>query len=122
MPQILESEDSALVARAYSLLVDADMGVAGELWSRHGRDSTLARNEYINRALGYLDSAYDAYEEIEDFLGQTEMMAKKATLMHRAKLHALRPIKSCGSERMGCVVAAGRCRAGFSSSMDCHLV
>ncbi|KAJ5594453.1 uncharacterized protein N7459_000661 [Penicillium hispanicum] len=82
MPQILESEDFALVARAYSLLGDADLGVAGELWSRHGRDSALARNEYINRALGYIDSAYDAYEEIEDFLGQTEMMAKKATLMH----------------------------------------
>lgn len=82
MPQILEAEDSALTARAYSLLVDANMGVAGELWSREGLERTLARKEYVNRALGYIDSAYDAYEEIEDILGQTEMMAKKATVMH----------------------------------------
>ena len=82
MPQILESEDSALIARAYSLLVDANMGTAGELWSRLGRESAPARKEYINRALGYIDLAYDSYEEIEDLLGQTEMMAKKATVMH----------------------------------------
>ncbi|KAJ5937398.1 hypothetical protein N7454_004698 [Penicillium verhagenii] len=54
MPQILETDDSALVARAYSLLVDANMGIAGGV----------------------------SYEEIEDILGQTEMMAKKATVMH----------------------------------------
>lgn len=82
MPQILESEDTALVARAYSLLVDANMGTAGELWSRLGRESTPARKEYITRALGYIDFAYESYEEIEDVLGQTEMMAKKATVMH----------------------------------------
>ncbi|KAJ5118608.1 hypothetical protein N7526_010245 [Penicillium atrosanguineum] len=82
MPQILESEDSALVARAYSVLVDANMGIAGEMWAKLGKESTPARKEYVNRALGYIDSAYDAYEEIEDILGQTEMMAKKATVMH----------------------------------------
>lgn len=82
MPQILESEDCSLVARAYSLLVDANMGVAGELWTRLGKDSASVRNEYVNRAIGYIDPAYDAFEEIEDMLGQTEMMAKKATVMH----------------------------------------
>jgi anaphase-promoting complex subunit 5 len=82
MPQILESEDFALIARAYSLLVDANMGIAGELWSTMGRESTPVRKEYVNRAIGYIDSAYDSYEEIEDLLGQTEMMAKKATVMH----------------------------------------
>lgn len=82
MPQVLESEDAALIARAYSLLVDANMGIAGELWARLGRESTLVRKEYLNRALGYIDFAYDSYEEIEDTLGQTEMMAKKATVMH----------------------------------------
>ncbi|KAJ5397147.1 hypothetical protein N7509_005260 [Penicillium cosmopolitanum] len=82
MPQILESEDFALIARAYSLLVDANMGIAGELWSTMGRKSTPVRKEYVNRAIGYIDSAYDSYEEIEDLLGQTEMMAKKATVMH----------------------------------------
>lgn len=82
IPQIIESEDTALIARAYSLLVDANMGIAGELWSRLGRESTPARKEYITCALGYVDLAYDSYEEIEDLLGQTEMMAKKATVMH----------------------------------------
>jgi anaphase-promoting complex subunit 5 len=82
MPQILESEDSALIARAYSVLVDANMGIAGELWAKLGKESTPVRKEYVNRALGYIDPAYDAYEEIEDILGQTEMMAKKATVMH----------------------------------------
>lgn len=82
LPQILDSEDSALVARAYSLLVDANMGIAGELWASLGKESIPVRKEYINRALEYIDSAYDAFEEIEDLLGQTEMMAKKATVMH----------------------------------------
>ncbi|KAJ6115055.1 hypothetical protein N7486_000833 [Penicillium sp. IBT 16267x] len=82
MPQILESDDSALIARAYSLLVDANMGIAGELWAHLGKESMPMRKEYVNRAIGYIDSAYDSYEEIEDILGQTEMMAKKATVMH----------------------------------------
>ncbi|KAJ5910184.1 hypothetical protein N7504_004827 [Penicillium tannophilum] len=82
MPQVLESDDSALIARAYSLLVDANMGIAGELWARLGKESIPMRKEYVNRAIGYIDSAYDSYEEIEDLLGQTEMMAKKATVMH----------------------------------------
>jgi anaphase-promoting complex subunit 5 len=82
MPQVLESEDFALIARAYSLLVDANMGIAGELWATVGKESAPVRKEYVNRAIGYIDSAYDSYEEIEDLLGQTEMMAKKATVMH----------------------------------------
>ncbi|KAL4885007.1 anaphase-promoting complex subunit 5-domain-containing protein [Aspergillus karnatakaensis] len=80
MPQILESNDCDLAASAYSLLTDANMGIAGNLWSE-GKNSP-AKKEYINRALGYLDCAYDQYEEIEDIRGQCEMMAKKATLMH----------------------------------------
>ncbi|KAI9374655.1 putative anaphase-promoting complex subunit Apc5 [Aspergillus egyptiacus] len=81
MPQILESSDCDLAACAYSLLVDANMGIAGKLWSE-GRDNGPAKKEYMNRALGYLDCAYDQYEEIEDIRGQCEMMAKKATIMH----------------------------------------
>ncbi|KAL5337549.1 anaphase-promoting complex subunit 5-domain-containing protein [Aspergillus crustosus] len=80
LPQILESNDCDLAAYAYSLLVDANMGIAGTLWSE-GKDSPT-KKEYMNRALGYLDSAYDQYEEIEDIRGQCEMMAKKATVMH----------------------------------------
>lgn len=80
MPQILESSDCDLAASAYSLLVDANMGIAGKLWSE-GKN-TPTKKEYMNRALGYLDCAYDQYEEIEDIRGQCEMMAKKATVMH----------------------------------------
>jgi len=80
MPQILELEDSDLAARAYSLLVDANMGIAGVLWAQG--QSLSARKEFVNRALGYIDYAYDQFEEIEDIKGQSEMMAKKATVMH----------------------------------------
>ncbi|KAH8428991.1 putative anaphase-promoting complex subunit Apc5 [Aspergillus melleus] len=92
MPQILESNDCDLAARAYSLLVDANMGVAGKLRAQ-GQDrasnthatasaGAVATKEYMNRALEYLDCAYEQFEEIEDIKGQCEMMAKKATVMH----------------------------------------
>lgn len=82
MPRVLETDDCDLAARAYSLLVDANMGIAGVLWSQGQSSNTPSRKEYFNRALGYIDSAYDQYEEIEDFQGQCEMIAKKATVMH----------------------------------------
>ncbi|OGM45991.1 anaphase-promoting complex subunit Apc5 [Aspergillus bombycis] len=78
MPQILESSDCVLAARAYSLLVDANMGFSGK-----ARSQGSAQNvEYMNRALEYLDCAFDQYEKIGDIKGQCEMMAKKATVMH----------------------------------------
>lgn len=80
MPQILESSDCDLAAFAYSLLVDANMGIAGKLWAEE--KSGPSRKEYMSRALGYLELAYEHYEEIEDIRGQCEMMAKKATVMH----------------------------------------
>ena len=89
MPQILETEDCELAARAYSLLVDANMGIAGSLWrggKDNDRDSTSTNSastkEYVNRALGFIDCSYEQFEEIEDISGQCEMMAKKATAMH----------------------------------------
>ncbi|PLB51673.1 anaphase-promoting complex protein [Aspergillus steynii IBT 23096] len=85
MPQVLEANDCDLAARAYSLLVDANMGVAGKLWAQgqgQGSANSPAKKEYMNRALEYLDCAYEQFEEIEDIKGQCEMMAKKATVMH----------------------------------------
>lgn len=89
MPQILEVEDCSLSARGYSLLADANMGIAGALWrlekggNRRGHHAnTSTRKEYVNRALGYIDCAYEQFEEIEDVKEQCEMMAKKATVMH----------------------------------------
>lgn len=85
MPQILEFDDRALTARSYSVLVDANMGLAGE-YSSAGRKQTVPdparRKEYVTRALTYIDCSYEEYEEIEDLSGQCEMMAKKATVMH----------------------------------------
>ena len=82
MPQVLESNDCELTARSYSLLVDANMGIAGKFSDQNRGQNASAKKEYMNRALEYLDCAYDQYEEIEDIKGQCEMMAKKATVMH----------------------------------------
>lgn len=97
MPQVLEFDDRYLTARSYSILVDANMGLAGEASSPtpsfspdddedeeavHKVPDPLKKKEYITRALAYIDCSYDEYEAIEDLLGQCEMMAKKATVMH----------------------------------------
>ncbi|KAI7973060.1 hypothetical protein EIK77_004337 [Talaromyces pinophilus] len=98
MPQVLELDDRYLTARSYSILVDANMGLAGEASSPtpsfspadddedeeavNKQPDPLKKKEYITRALAYIDCSYDEYEAIEDLLGQCEMMAKKATVMH----------------------------------------
>ncbi|KAH8703923.1 putative anaphase-promoting complex subunit Apc5 [Talaromyces proteolyticus] len=81
MPQVLELDNRYLTARSYSVLVDANMGLAGEA-SHHRIKADVIRKEYVTRALTYIDCAYDEYEAIEDLPGQCEMMAKKATVMH----------------------------------------
>lgn len=84
MPQVLEFEDRSLTARSYSVLVDANMGLAGEYSSARGGCAAdpVKKKEYVTRALEYIDCSYEEYEEIEDLSGQCEMMAKKATVMH----------------------------------------
>lgn len=86
MPQVLEFEDRSLTAWSYSVLVDANMGLAGECSSSsrglRTPEDPVRRKEYVTRALEYIDCAYDEYEEIEDLSGQCEMMAKKAMVMH----------------------------------------
>lgn len=89
MPQVLELDDRYLTARSYSVLVDANMGLAGECSSVSGGDGQknkaadpLKKKEYVTRALAYIDCSYDEYEAIEDLPGKCEMMAKKATVMH----------------------------------------
>lgn len=94
MPQVLELDDRYLTAQSYSILVDANMGLAGECSSATGGDSDAKKNktadplkkkEYVRRALAYIDCSYDEYEAIEDLMGQCEMMAKKATVMHLSR-------------------------------------
>ncbi len=36
----------------------------------------------MNRAVEYLDCAFEEFRKIEDARGQQEMLAKKATVMH----------------------------------------
>ncbi|ERF75009.1 hypothetical protein EPUS_08054 [Endocarpon pusillum Z07020] len=75
VPQVLECEDGHLAARTYSALVDAHMGLAGEAKSAR-------RKEGLNKAVEYLDCAFEEFRRIEDARGQGEMLAKKATVMH----------------------------------------
>lgn len=77
MPQMLECEDCDLAARTYSLLVDAQMGQAGQ-----ANPEIAKRNEHLTKALEFIDGAFAEYSRIEDLQGQCEMMAKKATIMH----------------------------------------
>lgn len=77
MPQVLECEDCDLAARTYSLLVDAQMGQAGQ-----AKPETTKRNKHLTKALEYIDGAFAEFSRIEDIQEQCEMMAKKATIMH----------------------------------------
>jgi anaphase-promoting complex subunit 5 len=77
VPQVLECQDCDLAARAYALLVDAHMGLGGE-----EEVSSVKQKERLNMASEYLDCAFEEYRRIEDFKGQLEMLAKKATVMH----------------------------------------
>lgn len=77
IPQVLESEDCRIAAKSYSLLVDANMGMAGQT-----RREPVRQKEYLARAVEFIDCAFAEYSRLEDLDGQCEMMAKKAKLMH----------------------------------------
>jgi anaphase-promoting complex subunit 5 len=75
MPQALETEDCELVARLFSYLADAYMGLAGQA------KVASRRKEQMNKVLECLERAFDEYSTIEHVEGQCEMLAKKATIM-----------------------------------------
>lgn len=77
IPQILETEDSELIAQTFSFLADAHMGLAGRI-----KTSSAKRKEQMNNVLEYLDRAFDEYSRFEHVQGQCEVLAKKATIMH----------------------------------------
>ncbi len=77
MPQVLECEDSDLAARTYSLLVDSQMGQAGE-----AKPESPKRKEHLTKALEFINCSFAEFSRLEDVKGQCEMMAKKATIMH----------------------------------------
>ncbi|RYP77817.1 hypothetical protein DL771_000914 [Monosporascus sp. 5C6A] len=76
LPRSLECENSAMIARLYSHLADANMGMAG----KHQATSNK-RREFMTKAVGALEKAFDHYSSIEDVNKQCEMIAKKATIM-----------------------------------------
>ena len=77
VPQVLEFHDCDLAARTYSYLADAHMGMAGKEESNPSK-----REEYLSKAVEHLENALEQFRHIEDLKGQTDMLAKKSTIMH----------------------------------------
>ncbi|KAF9872188.1 anaphase-promoting complex protein [Colletotrichum karsti] len=76
LPRCLECDSAALVGQLYSFLADANMGMAGKMTPQSAK-----RREYLTRATGAVQKAFDHYSSVEDITRQCEMMAKKATIM-----------------------------------------
>ena len=76
IPQALETQDADLAARAYNVLADAYMGLAG-----CEDASSSRRKEHVNKAMEYLESSQIYYRHIEDLDGQLGVLNKKATIM-----------------------------------------
>jgi anaphase-promoting complex subunit 5 len=76
IPRALECENCALNAQLYSFLVDAYMGIAGL-----AEAGSLKRTQKLTKCLEFIDRAFSEYSAIEEIIGQSEMMAKKATVM-----------------------------------------
>jgi anaphase-promoting complex subunit 5 len=76
LPRAIECDSYDLTARLYACLADANMGLAGTMPAKSPR-----KTEYMTRALGAVEKAFDYYSGIEDAEKQCEMMAKKAVIM-----------------------------------------
>ncbi|CAG8958854.1 hypothetical protein HYFRA_00011807 [Hymenoscyphus fraxineus] len=76
IPRALECENCTLNAQLYSFLVDSHMGMAGK-----AEGASLVRKHNLTMALEYLDRAFNEYSAVTDIRGQSEIMAKKATIM-----------------------------------------
>ena len=77
LPQVLETQDAHLAARAYTVLGDAYMGLGG---CEDGNSNR--RKEHVNKAMEYLDHAQTHSRHVEDLDGQLDALKKKATIMH----------------------------------------
>jgi anaphase-promoting complex subunit 5 len=77
MPRVLECDDCGLAARTYSVLADANMGLAG----LETNESTRQK-ELLGRTVENLDRACSQFRHLEDVRGQLDMLKKKATIMH----------------------------------------
>lgn len=75
IPRALECENCAVNAQLYLFLVDANMGIAGEV----GKGAR--RTEYLTRCLEGVERAFEEFSRVKDYMGQRECMAKKATIL-----------------------------------------
>ncbi|KAI9888785.1 MAG: Anaphase-promoting complex subunit 5 [Vezdaea aestivalis] len=76
MPHLLEGEDGYAAGTGFSILADAQVGLAGRLLPGSTR-----RKEHLTQALEYLDRGFYEFTQVEDTARQREMVAKKATLL-----------------------------------------
>ncbi|KAI0008615.1 anaphase-promoting complex subunit 5-domain-containing protein [Xylariaceae sp. FL0662B] len=76
LPRSLECENAAMVAKLYSHLGDANMGMAGKMAPK-----SIKRREFMTKAVEAIEKAFNYYSSVEDINKQCEMMAKKATIM-----------------------------------------
>ncbi|KAI1760947.1 anaphase-promoting complex subunit 5-domain-containing protein [Hypoxylon sp. FL1150] len=76
LPRTLECEVTSTIAKLYSYLGDANMGMAGKMPPRSNK-----RMEFMTKALEAIEKSFNHYSSIEDTNKQCEMMAKKATIM-----------------------------------------
>ncbi|KAK2743394.1 anaphase promoting complex subunit 5 [Myotisia sp. PD_48] len=80
VPHVLECESRILAAQTYSYLVDANVGLAGQV---RGKQVETQRHMLLVRASGFIDCAYEEYAAMEDVQGQCEMLAKKSMLLYQ---------------------------------------
>ncbi|CAJ2503963.1 Uu.00g113570.m01.CDS01 [Anthostomella pinea] len=76
LPRSLECENSCMIAKLYSHLGDANMGMAGKMPPKSNK-----RREFMTKAVEAIEKAFHHYSSVEDINKQCEMMAKKATIM-----------------------------------------
>ncbi|KAI0547595.1 anaphase-promoting complex subunit 5-domain-containing protein [Xylaria curta] len=76
LPRSLECENSAMTAKLYSHLADANVGMAGKMPPNSNK-----RKEYLMKGVEAIEKAFNHYSSVEDANKQCEMMAKKATIM-----------------------------------------
>lgn len=74
LPRALEARNSALSGKLYSLLADAEMGMAGTLSGRE-------RTERLTRAADVLDSAFGFFAEAGETESARGVVAKRGVVM-----------------------------------------
>jgi anaphase-promoting complex subunit 5 len=82
LPRCLETDVANAAGTLYSLLADAQVGLAGEMRKGKGRDGAAVgeRGMLLEKAHRSLDAAFRCFAAVEDVNRKCEMLAKKAAL------------------------------------------